>query len=105
MNTLVNNNVNTQENNNIGLKSNQVTTTKQQQQQTIMDVAKTVSIPAATAEEQASGITNCTADKIAVLQDPLLDNEDLRKKRCADRYDSSESSDRYVHYYILINLL
>lgn len=24
-------------------------------------------------------------------------DEDCRKKRCADRYDSSESSDRYVH--------
>jgi len=47
----------------------------------------------------------CTQQNGARHEGLLDDDEECRKKRCVDRYDSSESSDRYVKFVVVIVLL
>lgn len=76
----------------------QKTALKQQQTQTkgalqlkeisIIPIATAVSVNQPTAEKPSSSLSQSMADEDSA--------DSLRKKRCTDRYDSSESSDRYV---------
>lgn len=45
--------------------------------------------------------SNCNA----IVKNKNIEIDDSRKKRCSDRYDSSESSDRYVYKLISIILV
>jgi hypothetical protein len=73
----------------------QTTTAKQQQQSKGALQLKEISIISITTATAAS--VNQPTEK--ALSQSMADEDSadsLRKKRCTDRYDSSESSDRYV---------